>query len=70
MKGIVGFLIRMLVLNIVLVPIMVLGPFFYVIPFWCIVANPQDNFSAALLLARPALGGVLHARFLPLADSA
>jgi hypothetical protein len=35
----------MLVLNIVLVPIMVLGPLLYVIPFWCIVANPQDNFS-------------------------
>ena len=32
-------------LNIVLVPIMVLGPLLYVIPFFCIVANPQDNFS-------------------------
>ncbi len=45
MKGIVRFLVRMLVLNMVLVPIMVLGPLFYVIPFFCIVANPQDNFS-------------------------
>ena len=45
MKGIVRFLVRMLVLNIVLVPIMVLGPLFYVIPFFCIAANPQDNFS-------------------------
>jgi hypothetical protein len=34
-----------LLLNAVLVPIMVLGPLFYVIPFFCIVANPQDNFS-------------------------
>lgn len=45
MKGIAGFLVRMLVLNIVLVPLMVLGPLFYVIPFFCIAANPQDNFS-------------------------
>jgi hypothetical protein len=45
MKGIVRFLVRMLVLNIVLVPIMVLGPLLYVIPFFCIAANPQDNFS-------------------------
>ena len=45
MKGIVRFLVRMLVLNIVLVPIMVLGPLFYVIPFFCIVANPHENFS-------------------------
>ena len=45
MKGIVRFLVRMLVLNMVLVPIMVLGPLLYVIPFFCIVANPQDNFS-------------------------
>ena len=45
MKGIVRFLVRMLVLNIVLVPLMVLGPLFYVIPFFCIAASPQDNFS-------------------------
>jgi hypothetical protein len=34
-----------LLVNAVLVPIMVLGPLLYVIPFFCIVANPQDNFS-------------------------
>lgn len=45
MKGIVRFLVRMLVLNMVLVPIMVLGPLTYVIPFFCIAANPHDNFS-------------------------
>jgi len=45
MKGIVRFLVRMLVLNMVLLPIMVLGPLLYVIPFFCIAANPQDNFS-------------------------
>jgi hypothetical protein len=45
MKGIVRFLVRMLVLNIVLLPLMVLGPLFYVIPFFCIAANPQDNLS-------------------------
>ena len=45
MKGIVRFLVRMIVLNIVLVPIMALGPLLYVIPFFCIVANPQDDFS-------------------------
>ena len=45
MKGILKFLIRMLVLNIVLVPLMVLGPLFFVIPFFCIASNPQDNFS-------------------------
>jgi hypothetical protein len=45
MKGIVRFLIRMFVLNIVLIPLMVLGPLFYVIPFFCIAANPQDNVS-------------------------
>src|SRR5580704_16525463 len=45
MKGIVRALIRMFVLNIMLVPIMVLGPLLYVIPFFCIVANPQDDFS-------------------------
>jgi hypothetical protein len=45
MKEIVRFLVRMIALNIVLVPIMVLGPLFYVIPFFCVVANPQDNFS-------------------------
>jgi hypothetical protein len=45
MKGIVRFLIRMFVLNLVLVPIMVLGPLLYVIPLFCIAANPQGNFS-------------------------
>jgi len=45
MKGIVGFLTRMLVINIVLVPLMVLGPLLFVVPFFCIAANPQDNFS-------------------------
>ena len=45
MKGIVRFLVRMLVLNMVLLPIMVLGPLLYVIPLFCIAANPQDNFS-------------------------
>jgi hypothetical protein len=45
MKGIVRFLVRMLVLNIVLLPLMVLGPLLYAIPFFCIAANPQDNFS-------------------------
>src|SRR5271170_3184946 len=45
MKGIVRFLVRMLVLNIVLVPLMVLGPLFYVIPFFCVAASPQGNFS-------------------------
>ena len=34
-----------LLLNAVLLPLMVLGPLFYVIPFFCIVANPQDSFS-------------------------
>jgi hypothetical protein len=45
MKGILRFFIRMLMLNIVLVPIMVLGPLLYVIPFFCIVANLEGNFS-------------------------
>ena len=45
MKGIIRFLVRMLVLNVVLVPIMVLGPLLYVIPFFCIVANPREDFS-------------------------
>ena len=45
MNGIVRFLVRMLVLNAVLVPIMALGPVLYVIPFFCIVANSQDDFS-------------------------
>jgi hypothetical protein len=40
-KGLVG----LIVLNIVLMPIMVLGPLLYVIPFFCIVANPQDDLS-------------------------
>jgi hypothetical protein len=34
-----------LLLNAVLLPIMVLGPLLYMIPFFCIVANPQDDFS-------------------------
>jgi hypothetical protein len=34
-----------LLLNAVLLPLMVLGPLFYVIPLFCIVANPQDNFA-------------------------
>jgi hypothetical protein len=34
-----------LLLNAVLVPIMALGPLFYVIPFFCIAANPQGKFS-------------------------
>jgi hypothetical protein len=45
MKGIVRFLVQMLVLNVVLLPLMVLGPLFYLIPFFRIAANPQDNFS-------------------------
>ena len=45
LKGIARSLVGLIVLNIVLVPIMVLGPLLYVIPFFCIVANPQDNFS-------------------------
>jgi hypothetical protein len=45
MKGIVRFLIRMFVLNIVLIPLMALGPLFYVIPLLCVAANPQENFS-------------------------
>jgi hypothetical protein len=44
-KGIAKGLVGLMVLNLVLVPIMVLGPLFYVIPFLCIAANPQDNFS-------------------------
>ena len=45
MKGILRFLTQMLVINIVLVPLMVLGPLLYVIPFFCIAANPQGSFS-------------------------
>jgi hypothetical protein len=45
LKGIAKNLVGLIVLNIVLVPIMVLGPLFYVIPLFCIAANPQDNFS-------------------------
>ena len=45
LKGIAKRLIGLIALNIVLVPIMALGPLLYVIPLWCIVANPQDNFS-------------------------
>ena len=36
MKGIVRFLVRMLVLNIVLLPLMALAPVIYVtLPFFC-----------------------------------
>ncbi len=45
MKGIVRFLVRMLMLNMVLLPVMVLGPLLYAIPLFCIVVNPQDDFS-------------------------
>jgi hypothetical protein len=45
LKGIAKGLVELVVLNIMMVPIMVLGPLLYVIPFFCIVANPQDNFS-------------------------
>jgi hypothetical protein len=45
LKGIARSLVGLIVLNIVLVPIMVLGPLLYVIPLFCIVTNPQDNFS-------------------------
>jgi hypothetical protein len=45
LKGIAKSLVGLLVLNIVLVPIMMLGPLLYVIPFFCIVANPQDDLS-------------------------
>ena len=45
LRGIARSLVGLIVLNIVLVPIMVLGPLLYVIPLFCIAANPQDNFS-------------------------
>jgi hypothetical protein len=45
LKGVAKGLVGLIALNIVLVPIMVLGPLLYVIPFFCIAANPQDNFS-------------------------
>ena len=45
LKAIARSLVGLIVLNIVLVPIMVLGPLLYVIPFFCIAANPQDDFS-------------------------
>jgi hypothetical protein len=45
LKGIAKNLVGLIALNIVLVPIMVLGPLLYVIPLFCIAANPQDNFS-------------------------
>jgi hypothetical protein len=45
LKGIARSLVGLIVLNIVLVPIMVLGPLLYVIPLFCIAANPQDDFS-------------------------
>lgn len=72
MKGIVRFLVRMFVFNIVLIPLMVLGPLFYVIPFFCIVANPQDNFSGLAQLyfwLGPAVVRILDAGLVPLADS-
>ena len=70
MKGIVRFLVRMLVLNIVLVPIMVLGPLLYVIPLFCIAANPQDDFSGLAQLyfwLGPLSCCVLDAGLVPLA---
>ena len=45
LKGIARSLVGLIVLNIVLVPIMVLGPSLYVIPLFCIAANPQGDFS-------------------------
>jgi hypothetical protein len=45
LKGVARNLVGLIALNIVLVPIMVLGPLLYVIPFFCIAANPQNNFS-------------------------
>ena len=45
LKGIGKSLVGLIVLNIVLVPIMLLGPLLYVIPLFCIAANPQDDFS-------------------------
>jgi hypothetical protein len=45
LKGIARSLVGLIVLNIVLVPIMVLGPVLYVIPFFCIAANPREDFS-------------------------
>ena len=45
LKSIAKSLVGLIVLNIVLAPIMLLGPLLYVIPFFRIAANPQDNFS-------------------------
>jgi hypothetical protein len=45
LKGIAAPLVGLIVLNIVFVTIMVLGPLFYAIPFFCIAATPQDNLS-------------------------
>jgi hypothetical protein len=45
LKGIARSLVGLIVLNIVLVPIMVLCPLLYVIPLFCIAANPQGDFS-------------------------
>jgi hypothetical protein len=39
------FLVRLVLLNIVLVPLMVLGPLFYLLPFPLIAASPRSNFS-------------------------
>ena len=39
------FLIRLVLLNIVLVPLMVLGPLFYLLPFTLIAVSPRSNFS-------------------------
>jgi hypothetical protein len=45
LKSIARSLVGLIILNIMLVPIMVLGPLLYVIPLFCIAANPQDDFS-------------------------
>ena len=45
LRSIAKSLVELILLNIVLVPLMVLGPLFYVIPFFCIAANPQGSFS-------------------------
>jgi hypothetical protein len=47
MKGIVRFLVRMLVLNIVLLPLMALAPVMFVtLPFIAVHNHPYDNFAA------------------------
>ena len=70
LKGIAKGLVGLIVLNIVLVPIMVLGPLLYVIPFFCIVVNPQDDFQGwrSFTFGRTAVVRVLDAVLLPLAD--